>query len=1012
MKNKSLQRGRRRGLVSVLSLLLVWLAGCGEKPDADLAAGAVPPEKALATLEVEEGFQIELLAHEPLIASPVDMEIDEDGRLYVVEMPGYPLDKSGSGKIKLLADTDGDGKMDKSTVFAEGLTLPNGIMRWKKGILVTDAPDVLYLEDTDGDGKADVRSSVLTGFSLSNPHINVNNPVYGLDNWVYLAHLGAISTRKYEKEFGDQGGAIRFPQKSGGPSLPKNADGRTVRFRPDAQQLEMTSSRSQFGHTFDPWGNHFLTFNQNHIYQEVMAAAYVGRNPDLPLAEATQSISDHGDATEVFQITHNPDRQLFTPAGLTTSSSGITAYTGGAFPEPFNTNAVFVTESVSNLVHVDLLKDKGASFVASRHHDNKEFLASTDSWFRPVNMYVGPDGALYVLDYYRQIIEHPEWMSDEAIQAGGLYNGKDKGRIYRITPKGTKRADWTAGLKLGDATNEELVEKLTHPNQWWRMHAQRLLVDQHDAATVPALETMAKHPTSPLGRLHALWTLEGMGKLTPGLIERGLRDSVAGVRQNAIKLAELHRNNAPGLTKVLPTLQNDPDPKVRYQLLCTLGFINSPESDAARQRLLFHDLDDPWVQVAALSASAAQTGPLLDVVLKNYKPDVAAYASLVQRLTAMVGAGKDAERIRALIRQAISPESTAWQAPVLAGLSEGLSRRQIDLSSLREQQRQLVQTCFDHPAASVRRASLHLLNVVGIPDPAEARSAFNRAVKMAGNSSLPDEKRTEALDFLALGDPTPQVPLLKKLITPREQPAVQLAALRVLSRVPDQTAPQYALQQWPALTPEIRAEALAVFMSNPERTGLLLDALESGKIQTASLGWSQKTRLMGHSDEKLRDRARALLLRNDEQKINGEYQKALGMKGDAVKGKAVYGQNCSLCHQVRGQLGVAYGPDLGTVHNWLPKDIMANVLAPNLSIAPGFDFWSIELNDGSSLQGTLASETSAAITVRTAPGVAKTLNRQRIKSLKLLNMSPMPSFAGQIDQQQMADLLAFLRQKN
>ncbi|GAB3278856.1 c-type cytochrome [Larkinella harenae] len=996
----------------MLSVLLVLLAGCGEKPDTDLAAGAVPPDKALATLEVEAGFQVELLAHEPLIASPVDMEIDEYGRLYVVEMPGYPLDKSGSGKIKLLADTDGDGQMDKSTVFAEGLTLPNGIMRWKKGVLVTDAPDVLYLEDSDGDGKADIRQSVLTGFSLSNPHINVNNPVYGLDNWIYLAHHGAISTRKYEKEFGDEGTNIHFPEKTGAPRLPKNAEGRTVRFRPDAHQLEMTSSRSQFGHTFDPWGHHFLTFNQNHIYQEVMAAAYVGRNPELPLAEATQSISDHGDATEVFQITDNPDRQLFTPAGLTTSSSGITAYTGGAFPEPFNTNAVFVTESVSNLVHVDLLKDKGASFVASRHHNNKEFLASTDSWFRPVNMYVGPDGALYVLDYYRQIIEHPEWMSDEAIQAGGLYNGKDKGRIYRISPKGAKRADWTTGLKLGDASRAELVEKLTHANQWWRLHAQRLLVDRNDVKSVPSLEALAQHPTLPLGRLHALWTLEGMGQLKPTLIERALRDSVAGVRQNAIKLAELHRNEAPELAVKLPALQNDPDAKVRYQLLCTLGFINSPESDASRQQLLFRDLDDPWVQVAALSASSAQAGALLDVVLKNYQSDVPAYASLVQRLTTMVGAGNDAGRIQALIRQATRSNTADWQAPILAGLTEGLSRRKIDLSRLREEPRQLVQTCFDHPAGAVRKASLQLLKVVGMPDPAQARIAFDKAVTRAGNRSLSDEKRTEALDFLALGDPTPQVSFLKKLITPREQPSVQLAALRVLSRVPGQTATQYALQQWPTLTPEIRDEALAVFMANSERTALLLNALESGKIQAASLGWAQKTRLMGHSDEKLRDRARALLLRNDEQKINEEYQQSLKLKGDAVKGKAVYQQSCSLCHQVRGELGVAYGPDLGTVHNWLAKDIMANVLAPNLSIAPGFDFWAIELTDGSSLQGTLASETSAAITVRTAPGVTKTLNRQTIKSLTLLNMSPMPSFAGQMDQQQMADLLAFLRQKN
>ncbi|MEX0882040.1 MAG: PVC-type heme-binding CxxCH protein, partial [Cyclobacteriaceae bacterium] len=396
--------------------------GCEKELNEPSSKGSVPYDEALATFELEEGFQMELIAHEPMVADPVDMEIDEFGRLYVVEMPGYPIDKSGTGRVRQLIDRDGDGIMDDSIIFAEDLMLPNGILRWKNGFLVTDAPNVLYLEDTDGDGMADVRDTVLTGFSLSNPHVNVNNPVYGLDNWIHLAHLGHIGTRKYEDLFGDRGSEIIFYESKEGPTLPKNANGRSVRFRPDSKKMEMASSRTQFGHTFDRWGRYLLTHNQNHLYHEVLGASYLARNPDLLVSNASESISDHGNETEVFQITTNPDRQLFTPLGLTTSSSGITAYLGGNFPPPFNNKAVFVAESVSNLVHVDILEEKGASFVAKRHRDNKEFLASKDSWSRPVNMYVGPDGGLYVLDYYRRIIEHPEWMSDEAVEEGGLYD--------------------------------------------------------------------------------------------------------------------------------------------------------------------------------------------------------------------------------------------------------------------------------------------------------------------------------------------------------------------------------------------------------------------------------------------------------------------------------------------------------------------------------------------------------------------------------------------------------------
>ena len=996
-----------------VSLVLIGLLASCQKKEAITGSreGSTPPDKALSTFEVEPGFKIELLASEPDVASPVDMEIDEYGRLYVVEMPGYPLDKSGTGRIKLLSDTDGDGKMDKSTIFADGLVLPNGILRWKKGILITDAPDVLYLEDTDGDGKADKREKILTGFSLSNPHVNVNNPIYGLDNWVHLSHLGAIGTRKYGTEFGDQGTEIHFPDQPDAPRLPKNADGHNVRFRPETHELEMASGRSQFGHTFDKWGHHFFTHNQNHIYQEAIQAEYLKRNPDLLIADATQVVSDHGKATEVFQITKNPDRQLFTPVGVTTSSSGLTAYLGGAFPAPYDGNVTFVAESVSNLVHADIITDKGASFTAKRQHPDKEFLASTDSWSRPVNMYVGPDGALYVLDYYRQTIEHPEWMSDEAVAAGGLYNGYDMGRIYRITPTNAKGPEWTKGLKLGDATNEELVAYLADANLWWRKNAQRLLVDRADKTVVPSLIKMASNPASPMGRLHALWTLEGMKALTPAIIQTALKDPTAGIRENGIKLAELHLKDADGLAENLLALQNDPDPKVRYQLLCTLGYINTPEAGVARQKLLFRDLDDDWMQIAALSANSSQTAPLLKTVLASYRADNPAYASLLQRLTAIIGAGDKPEPIRELIQKAIQPagQKQGWQSPVLAGLTDGLKRKKIDFATLQNEQNLLITSAFENPSADVRKASLQILKVIGVQDSAQLKKGIEKAVVIAKDRKLSEEKRSEALNFLALGDPTPYAVTMEELVIPQEEPSVQLAALKILGQIPNETVAHYVLKTWDALTPEIRDAALNTFMTSPERVTLLLAAIESGKIKPASVGWPRSVQLMSHSDEKLREKARTLLTKNDKDKVNKDYQKALELTGDVSKGKLVYMQNCALCHQVRGSIGVSYGPDLGTVHNWLSKDLMANILDPSLSIAPGFDLWEVELKDGDPVQGMIMSETSAAIKLRTAPGIDKTINRQDIKGLKVLNMSVMPVLASQIDHQKMADLIAFLK---
>ncbi len=474
-------------VLNAMMILVLFAASCKGKSE---SSEAVEAKDALSTFQVAEGFKIQMIASEPLLTDPVDMEIDEYGRLYVVEMPGYPLDKGGSGKVVLLSDTDGDGNMDKTTVFKEGLVLPSSIMRWKKGVLVTDAPNLLYLEDTDGDGHANITDTVLTGFALTNPQHNVNSPVYGLDNWIYVANQGAVATREYKEEFGDEGSEIIFYGQPNTLRLPRNSNGRSIRFRPDQKLIEITSSNCQFGHTFDKWGHRFGCNNSNQGYQEVIANRYFERNPGLLVSDATQDMSDHLDAAEVFPTTTHPDRQLLTNVGVMTSACGLTAYLGDAFPAPYNKNITFVAEPVSNLMHVDVLKDSGASFTASRILQHKEFLSSTDAWSRPVNMYVGPDGALYVLDYYRKVIESPEWMSEEAIKAGGLYDGSDKGRIFRITPIDAKPADWTKGLKLGDASNDELVKTLANSNSWWSLNAQRLLVDRGSKDVVPALVAM------------------------------------------------------------------------------------------------------------------------------------------------------------------------------------------------------------------------------------------------------------------------------------------------------------------------------------------------------------------------------------------------------------------------------------------------------------------------------------------------------------------------------------------
>lgn len=998
----------------LLFCFLVITAGCQKQNSPDTIDSPVPAKDALSTFELEPGFKIELIAAEPLIADPVAMEIDENGNMYVVENHGYPLDKTKSSKIKLLKDTNGDGKMDTSTIFADTLMMPTGVMRWKNGILVTDAPNVLYMEDSNGDGKADIIEIMLTGFALSNPQHNVNNPILGLDNWIYLAHERAIGSEVYKEEFGDRGGDIYYPAMPNGKRLPDNASGRNVRFRPDRHELELLASSTQYGHSFDVWGNHLLVNNSNHLMHSVIPAEYLNRNPKLLVSRSTQSLPDHGNAAEVFPITKNPDRQLLTDVGVMTSACAITAYSGAAFPGDFNTNTTFVAEPVSNIVHVDKLKPEGASFIASRVRSEKEFLASTDMWFRPVNMYIGPDGALYVVDYYREIIEHPEWLADDVINSGKLYNGHDMGRIYRISATEAKPAMWTTDLAFGKATDEALVEKLADPNIWWRRNAQRMLVDRNKASVIPALVEMAGNERSSTGRLHALWTLEGMDQLRSEQIEEALRDPEPGVRVNAIKLAELYLNTARTLAKTLISLQDDDDPKVRFQLLCTLGFIDTPEAAQVRNKLLFKDIQDEFVQVAALSAPSSQTEGLLESVLARYQPDIPAYGSLVQSLSAMAGAGEKPQFSFQLLQKATTPiseEGVTWQVPVLKGLARGFNSRKSPVSL--SEQNLLFKAFFEHPAVSIRQASLQVLQAKKLSNGSQIKSAMEKARQIAGDEKVPERERALVISFLALQNPVSDAPLLKALILSGKSLPIQLAALKTLNAIPDQTVTHLALEHWSTLDPALQDAALNTFMEKEERVKMLVDALESGKIQQTSIGWQRSIRLMTQRDIALRNRARALFARDGQrQKVIEQYQPALEMEGDMDKGKLVHQKNCAICHQVKGESGISFGPDLGTIQSWPASGIMANILDPNQSISHGFDLWNVVLRNGESLQGVITDEIPSAITVRNANAQVNTIAREEIVSQKAMNMSAMPiGLEKDISHQDMADLLAFLKQR-
>lgn len=976
--------------------LSVGILGC-DNPN---QSTAIFSEAAPSEFELHPDFHMELVASEPLVADPIDMEIDEYGNMYVVEMHGYPTDESGTDRVVLLRDSDGDGVMDERTVFADSLVLPMGVMRWKNGIIVTEPPNVIYFEDTDGDGRADIKKVMLTGFDDNDPESDVNNPTFGLDNWIYMANGPRSDSDIY------------FEDRPGGPRIPMELSNRNVRFHPDRYELEAQPSRSQYGIAFDTWGTQLLVNNRNHIYQEAIASRYLDRNPDLLVGNAMEANSDHGSAAEVFPITEDPNPQLLTDVGEITAACGITHYEAGLFPAGFE-NVSFVGEPAHNLVHVDRLTDDGPILVASRIRPHTEFLASTDSWFRPVNLYVGPDGALYVVDYYRQIIEGPEWLSDEVLASGDIYNGSDQGRIYRITPKGTTPAITLNDIRLGDATTAELVEKLADRNNWWRRNAQRLLLDRQDERAIPLLIRMVESSDAAVARLHALWTLQGFGGLRSDLIRTGLEDPVSGVRKNAIRLAELHLDDDPSLGDALIAMQTDPDPGVRYQLLLTLGFLDTPEAAAAREALLFMDIDNKWTQIAALSAPSSRESGLLARVIDRYEPE---YASLVQRLAAMAGANRSAADIRRLLEEATrATTGQAWQAAVLQGLAEGFRNR--DEPDLEAHRDLIVDAFFEHPSEEVKQASLDLLEVSGRPEGTDAATHTQNALDIADNRDLPAERRAQALEFITLGEPGRHVSFLKDVVAPDEPTDVQIAAVNALGAISGTTVSNYVVERWPVLTPRVRDAALTTFLTRPfqmERVVLLLEALESRTIEPASIDWPRRVTLMRDLPDDLKRRARAIFAAAEEQrqeKITGYVRTVLAADGRPNPGRQTFERYCVSCHRMGDIVeGSSFGPDMMSVRGWKPAGIAEHVVDPGKAIVQGYELWQIEMKSGETMQGIISTETANAVTLSQPGDVETTIPRQNIGAIQNLGISIMPSsYMDQISPQEMADLVAFLR---
>jgi putative membrane-bound dehydrogenase-like protein len=906
----------------------------------------VSPEEERATFRIDPALRVELVAAEPEVQSPVSMAFDEDGALWVVEMLDYPNPepaKGPQGRVKRLVDRDGDGRYETATVFAEGLMMANGVLPWKGGVLVTRAPTITWYRDADGDGKAEIAEPFFEGFAVQNPQLRVSHPTFGLDNGIYVAN-------------GQRGGKIKAAGRAG--AAPIDINGMDFRFDPVHDVAEPVSGFGQFGLSFDDWGRRFVCTNRNHLIPLGIPNRYYARNPFLAAPRPLGDNQGAGGSAKVFPLSAAKTLAAH-HAGSFTASCGVTVYRGSLLPETWK-GRVFTCEPTGNLVHEEVLTPDGASFTWKPPKEGAEFLASTDSRFRPVSLAHGPDGALYVVDMYREEVEHPDWVPADHRYRYRFDHRRDQGRIWRIVPASGRGTP--AAPSLSRSSTASLVKLLDHADAWWRTTAQRLLHQRQDGgAWGPLRELLVSG--GPLGRVHALWTLEGHRRLDVDAVLRGLVDPHPRVREHSAALAERWASTWP-VTERLQALADDADARVRWQAALTLGAWEGDGPLGALARIADAGAEDRWTRLAVATAAATRSAKLLARV-KDLR--------MVRELAAIAGARGDAEEA-GLLAKHLEGADAARQAAALNGLAEGAGRRS--------------------RAVDGRFGTL-------------MAAAAARALE----AERPLEERLDAARLLPQVPAAAALPALEKLLA-SEVVELRMAAIGSAAARREPEIAGLLLAPWKGYLPSARREVLEALGRSPERIDYLLKAVEEGRFLAADVGPVLARRLVGHDHAALRERAKKALaeaLPPDRSQVLAAYKPVLGMEGDLVRGREVFAKNCAACHRVAG-VGTAVGPDISDTLSKSKEQLLNDILDPSRVIDNNYVNYLVRTKSGDVKSGFIAAQTASSLTLRRGEGQEDVVLREDIADLRSSGLSLMPEgLEKQIPAESMADLLRFLK---
>ncbi|MDB6052769.1 MAG: putative rane-bound dehydrogenase [Verrucomicrobiales bacterium] len=946
------------------------------------------PEESAKHFVTHSDFDIQLFAAEPQIAKAICMAWDARGRMWIAETFDYPNDMQPEGqghdRIVICEDTDGDGKADKFTVFADKLSVPTGMIFSDGGLIVVHSGKMEFFKDTDGDDKADLRKVLIDGWGTRDTHAGPSNLRYGFDGWIW----GVVGYSGFKGTVG--GKEITFGQG-------------IYRFKSDGSQLEFVRSSNN-----NTWGLGFseegIVFGSTANNNASMYMPIPNRYYEAVQGWSAARIESIADSQSYYPITEKV-RQVDWHNKYTAGAGGA-LYTARSFPQDFWNKVQFVAEPTGHLLGQFRLEANGDDFVSHNEHN---FLASDDEWSAPIAAEVGPDGSLWVIDWYNYIIQHNPVPNGFTNGKGNAYEtplrDKTHGRLYKVTYRPGKKNEM---LNLEKASPDQLVAALKNENMLWRLHAQRLLTEQKATSTESALcDLAADKSVDALGlntaAIHALWTLNNLGLTgnpsvkVKSTLEAALRHPSAGVRRAAVGVLPRSTESAQLLLK--NNLLTDENSQVRLATLLTLSEVPpSTEIGAALEKNLhqWNTGKSHWLNDAITAAAAKNSGAFLSAVLKSSDPisPSTETAMALRTIATHHAASKPADVLQLLAGFDKKP------APLVGAILDGIIAGWPDNSGLQlsdSSKKEFVALLDKIPAASTdklfvlaRKWDQQALLGDRIQKMAEELKAQVR------NTGSSQQQRIDAAGKLVRLDPdVSSVESVLSNVSLTSAPGLASGLISSLAESKDPRIGTLLVTKWSQLSPAMRRAAITVMLRRSPWANSLLDAIEKGTLSRTDLAAEYWTQLKANPDRALSARATTLsvavgTVSADSQDIIKKMLPLASEKGDAVHGKEIFTANCAVCHTFNAQ-GGKVGPDLTGIAVRDRKDILIDILDPNRSVEANYRLWSVNMKDGESFSGRLETETQTSVEILDTAGQKHILQRGNITELKESQLSIMPN---------------------